>query len=223
MATNNTQSNSRRSPTPPQQPSPVEKDTTPPSHPPLQHDDPQRFRDYAHSINFFDDDDFSTDDMFANPPPLPELEVPSNIQQAEQRQQQAQSYPPARGTDLGKTEGRPQKRVRVDTPQPGREEDVDGGSARPQKRVRFDMPRAEGGNGGVGSVKESLEGGIARPQSSTDERTSQGHDQGGEDSSSDDCAWSEDSAVAGEEEGEKAGDLKAPTDHGSSLVQECEQ
>jgi hypothetical protein len=75
----------------------------------------------------------------------------------------------------------------------------------------------------VESVKESLEGDIVGPQSSTDEKTSQGHGQGGEDSSSDDCAWSEDSAVAGEEEGAKAADLKAPTDHGSSLVQECEQ
>lgn len=85
------------------------------------------------------------------------------------------------------------------------------------------MPRADERNGGAESVKESLEGGIARPQSSTDERTFQGHDQGGEDSSSDGCAWSEDSAVAGDEEGKKARDLKAPTSDGSSLVLEREQ
>jgi len=85
MATNNTRSNGRRSPTPPQQPSPVE-DTTPPPHPPLQYDDPQRFRDYAHAIDF-DDDTFSTDDMFATPTPLPQLEIPSIISAAEQFQQ----------------------------------------------------------------------------------------------------------------------------------------
>jgi hypothetical protein len=214
------------------------KDTTPPSHSPLQYDDPQRFRDYAHSINFFDDDDFSTDDMFANPPPLPELEIPSIIQQAEQLQrqapqlqQEARNYPPARGTSLGKTESRPQKRVRVDTPQPGMEqgrgcaveEKTDGESVRAQKRVRFDMPSADERNGGVNSVKESLEEDIMRPQPFTDERTLQGHGQGGEDSSFDDCAWSEDPVAAGDEEGEKVGDLKAPTGHGSSPVQECDQ
>jgi hypothetical protein len=111
MATN-IQTKSKRTLTPLQQTTPpVEEDTTTPLHPPLQYDDPQRFRDYAHSINF-DDDDFSTDDMFANPPPLPELEIPSIITAAEQFQrQQAQNYPPARGTGLGKTESRPQKRM----------------------------------------------------------------------------------------------------------------
>jgi hypothetical protein len=102
-------------------------------------------------------------------------------------------------------------------------QDLGSGSVRVQKKVRFDMPRADERNGGVESVKESLEGSIGRPQSSTDERTSQGHNQGGEDSSSDDCAWSVDSAVAGDEEGEKARDLKAPTSHGSTLILEREQ
>jgi hypothetical protein len=72
-------------------------------------------------------------------------------------------------------------------------------------------------------VKESLEGEIMRPQSSIDVETLQSKDLGDEGNSSDDCAWSVDSAVTGEEEGEKAGDLNAPTDHGPSLVQEREQ
>lgn len=73
MATNNTHPNSRHTPTPPQKTTSLLENTTP-----LQYDDPQRFRDYAHSIAF-GDDDLSTDDMFANPAPLPELEIPSII------------------------------------------------------------------------------------------------------------------------------------------------
>jgi hypothetical protein len=78
MATN-IKTKSKRTLTPLQQITPpVGEDTTTLSHPPLQYDDPQRFRDYARLINF-DDDDFSADDMFANPPPLPELEILSII------------------------------------------------------------------------------------------------------------------------------------------------
>lgn len=224
MATNNTQNNSRRSPTPPQPTSPAEN-STPPLHPPLEYDDPQRFRNYAHSINF-DDDDFSTDDMFANPTPLPEHEVSSIIQQAEQRQQQAQNYPPARGTGLGKTDGRSQKRVRVDTPQSGREvvrEGSDDDPGRAQKRVRFDMPKKGEGDGGDGSVRDSLEGDDVNDRGASNKETQRAGSVGDSSDSSDDCAWSVDSGVRGSEEGKKARDVNGSSDHDSNDVQELGQ
>ena len=243
MATNNTQPNSMPTPTPPQeqQPSPLSNsNTSPPPHPPLQYDDPQRFRDYAHSINFDEDDDFSIDDMFANPVPLPQHEVSSIILAAERFTQQraqnytpAQNYPPARGTGLGKTESRPPKRVRVDTPQAGREErggcageekvSLDGDGGRGRKRVRFDVASADGEEGDGGSVRESLEGGAVRPESSTDKETPQGEDSDDEGNSSDDCAWSVDSGTRGGEEGERAEDGDASCDQEKSIVEDREQ
>jgi len=222
------------------------EDNTPPSHLPLQYDDPQRFRDYAHSINFDEDDDFSIDDMFANPMPLPQHEVSSIILAAERfTQQQAQNYPPAhnhppthdyppaRGTGLGKTESRPPKRVRVDTPQAGREErggcageekvSLDGDGGRGRKRVRFDVASADGEEGDGGSVRESLEGGAVRPESSTDKETLHGEDSGDEGNSSDDCAWSLDSGTRGGEEGERAEDGDASCDQEKSIVEDREQ
>jgi hypothetical protein len=83
MATS-TQNDSRRSSSSPQQTSPATP-SPPPSHPPLQHDDPQHFRDYVNTIDF-DSDDFSIDDMFANPMPLPQHEPASIILAAEEFQ-----------------------------------------------------------------------------------------------------------------------------------------
>ena len=222
MTTKHAQNNSRRSPTPPQHTSPVE-DTAPPPHPPLEYDDPQRFRDYAHAIDF-EDDDFSTDDMFANPTPLPQLEIPSIISAAEQlQQQQARSYPPARGTGLGKTESRSQKRVRFDTPQPDRKESLDGEGDRPQKRVRFDMPRADEENGPVDSRRENSFGEPVRPQRPSEEENREAEDPGDEGDSSDDCAWSLDSGVGGGDEDEKSQDANASSKHDRSVARELEQ
>lgn len=227
MATKHTQDNSRRSPTPPQQ-IPAAEDTLPsspppPSHPPPQYDDPQRFRDYAHAIDF-EDDDFSTDDMFANPTPLPQLEIPSIISAAEQfQQQQARSHPPARGTGLGKTEGRSQKRARFDTPQPDRKESLDDEGDRPQKRVRFDMPRADEENGRVHSVNEDSNGEPVKPQRLSEEENREVEGPGDEGDSSDDCAWSLDSGVGGGDEGEKAQDANASSKHDRNVAREFEQ
>jgi hypothetical protein len=84
MATD-TPNNSSGSPIPPQQASLTTNSNTAPSppssHPPLQYDDPQRFRYYLRTIDF-DNGDFSTDDMFANPTPLPQPETPSIISAA---------------------------------------------------------------------------------------------------------------------------------------------
>lgn len=231
MATDNTQTNSRRSPTPPQQTSPAQDTATPPSHPPLQYDDPQCFRNYAHAIDF-DDDTFSTDDMFATPMPLPQLEIPSIISAAEQFQQQhAQNYPSARGTGLGKTEIRPPKRVRFDTPQPDREESrgdaakesLDGEGEGARKRVRFDMPSADEEEGGVDLARESSSGPPVRLQGSLEEETRQTEHTGDEGNSSDDCAWSVDSEVGGGDEETKVHDVNASSDHDSSAVGELEQ
>lgn len=228
MATDNTQTNSRRSPTPTQQTSPFEN-TTPPSHTPLQYDDSQRFRDYAHAIDF-ENDTCSTDDMFANPTPLQQLDIPSIISAAEQLQQQrAQNYPPARGTGLGKTESRPLKRVRFDTPQPGREESrddaaeksLDGGGERAQKMVRFDMPQADDNQGGVGSVRERSSGVPVGLECPTGEETRQVEDLRDEGNSSDDCAWSVDSEIG--DVGEKAQDGVTFSDQGSDVARELEQ
>jgi hypothetical protein len=232
MATNNTQTNSRRNPTPPRQTTPPVKNTIPPSHPPLQYDDLQRFREYAHSIDFFDDDDLSTDDVFANAAPLPELEIPSIIQQAEQfTRQQAQNYTLARGTGLGKTEGRPQKRARVDTPQPGREEgrgdvvkeDLDGEGVWPQRRVRFDVPKADNEREGGESVREGLVGEAGNAQCPSAGATQRTESVGDEGDSYDDCAWSVDSAVGNGEERNEKRDVIASCDRKTSLVQEPKQ
>ncbi|GAB7333579.1 hypothetical protein MBLNU13_g05151t1 [Cladosporium sp. NU13] len=228
MATNDTQTNSRRSPAPPQSTSPV-KNNTPPSHPPLQHDDPQCFRDYAHSIDF-EDDAFFTDDMFTNPTPLPQLEISSIISAAEQLQQQVQSNLPARGTGLGKTESRPPKRVRIDTPQPDREGSrgdaaegsLDGEGDRPQKRVRFDVPRVDDEQGSVDSVRESLSGEPVRPQRPSEEETQQAEHPGDQGGSSDDCAWSLDSGVGGGDGEEKAQHVNASSEHDWSIARQPE-
>lgn len=233
MVTKHNQNNSRRSPTPPQQTSAAEDTlpSSPPSHPPLQYDDPQRFRDYAHAIDF-EDDDFSTDDMFANPTPLPQLEIPSIISAAEQlQQQQARSYPPARGTGLGKTESRSRKSVRFDTPQPDRKgdrgdavnESLEGEGDRPQKRVRFDKSCADEENGRVDSVRESCSGEPVRPQRPSEEENREAEDPGDEGNSSDDCAWSLDSGVGGGDEDEKAEDANASSKHDRSVARELEQ
>lgn len=230
MATKHTQDNSRRSPTPPSQTSPGE-DTAPTPHPLLQYDDPQRFRDYAHAIDF-EDDDFSTDDMFANPTPLPQLEIPSIISAAEQfQQQQARSHPPARGTGLGKTEGRSQERGRIDTPQPdwkasrgdAVKESLDGEGDRPQKRVRFDMPRADEENGRVDSAREISSGESIRPQRPSEEENREAEDPGDEGNSSDDCAWSVDSGVGGGDEDEQAQDANTSSKHDRNVARELEQ
>ena len=230
MTTKHAQNNSRRSPTPPQHTSPVE-DTAPPPHPPLEYDDPQRFRDYAHAIDF-EDDDFSTDDMFANPTPLPQHEIPSIISTAEQlQQQQARSYPPARGTGLGKTESRSQKRVRFDTPQPDQKgsrgdavkESLEGEDDRPQKRVRFDMPRADEENGRVDSARENSSGESIRPQRLSEEEKRETEDPGDEGDSSDDCAWSLDSGVGGGDEDENSQVANASSKHDRSVARELEQ
>lgn len=169
--------------------------------------------------------------MFANPTPLPEHEVPSIIQQAEQRQQQqAQNYSPARGTDLGKTDGRSQKRVRVDTPQPGKEEGRDGAVresqdgevARARKRVRFDVASADGKSGGVESVRDRSEGETVNDLLSSDKETRRAESVGDEADSSDDCAWSVDSAD-GEERKDKEQDPNGSSDHDSSVARELEQ
>lgn len=229
MATNNAPTNSRRSPTPRQQTSPT-KNTTQPPHPPLEYDNPQRFRDYAHSINF--DYDTSTDDMFANPTPLPQHEIPSIISAAEQlQQQQTHNYPPARGTGLGKTESRPPKRVRFDTPQPGREESrgeavkesLDGEGGRAQKRVRFDMPQADEENGGVDEARENSSGEPVGSQCPSGEETRQNEHSGDEGNSSDDCAWSVDSEVGGGDDEEKAQDANASSDQDSNVARELEE
>lgn len=228
MATNKTQNNSKRSPTPAQQ-TPRFENTTPPQPTPLQYDDPQRFRDYAHAIDF-NDDTFSTNDMFANPTPLPQLEISGIISAAEQlQQQQTQSYPPARGTGLGKTESRPPKRVRFDTPQPAREESrgdavkesLNGEGDRPLKRVRFDMPQADEDKGGVDEVRESSSGELVRPQRSSDEETWQIEHSRDEGNSSDDCAWSVDSEIG--DAGEKAQDGTVFSDQDSSVAKEVDQ
>ena len=232
MATNNNPNSSMRTQTPPLQTPPGE-DTTPPPHPPLEYDDPQRFLAYAHSISF-DDDDFSTDDMFANPTPLSELGIPSVIQQAERlQQQQAQNYSPApnhphaRGTGLGKPDTRPLKRVRVDTPQAGKEdavrEDQDNETGRAQRRVRFDVPKKGEGKGGDGSVRDSLEGEGVNDRGASKKETQRAGSVGDSSDSSDDCAWSVDSGVRGSEEGEKAQDINASPDHDSNAVKELEQ
>ena len=229
MATNNAPTNSRRSPTPRQQTSPT-KNTTQPPHPPLEYDNPQRFRDYAHSINF--DYDTSTDDMFANPTPLPQHEIPSIISAAEQlQQQQTHNYPPARGTGLGKTESRPPKRVRFDTPQPGREESrgeavektLGGEGDRGQKRVRFDMPSADEEEGGVDEVRESSSGEPVESQRPSEEDTQQAEDPDEEGNSSDDCAWSVDLEVGGGDEKGKAQDVNASSDQDSNVARDFEQ
>jgi hypothetical protein len=160
--------------------------------------------------------------MFANPTPLPQLETPSIISAAEQfQQQQARSYPPTRGTGLGKTEGRSQKRGRIDTPQPDSKasrgdavkENLDGEGDRPQKRVRFDMPRADEENGRVDSARENSGGESIRPQRPSEEENREAEDPGDEGNSSDDCAWSVDSGVGGGDEDEKAQDANASSKH----------
>jgi hypothetical protein len=179
--------------------------------------------------------------MFANPMPLPQHEVSSIILAAERfTQQQAQNYrpaqkcspahnyPPARGTGLGKTESKPPKRGRVDTPQPGREEkdggageeELDGEGLRARKRVRFDVASADGEEGDGESVRENLERGDARQESSTDRETPQGEDLGDEGNSSDDCAWSVDSGVRGSEEGERAEDGDVSYEQKKSIVED---
>lgn len=230
MATNNTQTNSRRTPTRPRETSPAE-DVTPPPHPPLQHDDPQRVRDYAHAIDF-ENDTFSAGDMFANSTPLPRLETPNIISAAEQPQrQQARNHPPARGAGLDKTESRPLKRVRFDTPQPGRQGsrgdalkgNLEGEGERAQKRVRFDMPQADEEEGGVEMMSESSGGESVRPQGPSKEETQQAEKPGDEGNSSDDCAWSLDSEVGGGGDGEKAQGVDASSDQDSNVARDLEQ
>lgn len=204
MATENTQSDGKRARSPLQQASSTTDNTTntpssPPSHPPLEYEDPQRFRDYVHSINF-DDDDFSTDDMFSHPIPLPQPEVPTIIAAAELKrhapnpqdlsskelQQRAQDSQPVRGTGLGKTESRPRKRVRFDTPR----EDVEGSfvdvaSERTDgEAVRHSCPS----HMEAGGVVDTVEGG---------------------DSSSEDCTWSVDKELEGRDEDEEAQGIDA--------------
>lgn len=198
-----TQNNSRRVPARLEQSSQIANIPTtpssPPSHPPLQYEDEQRFRTYAHSLDF-EIDDFSTDHMFEHPMPLPQPKL-SKIISAAELQRRVQDSQPARGTGLGKT------------------------NYRPRKRVRFNTPCADDGESRVDSVRESPDGsGPAKRRCSINERIVQAEDPGNDDEeSSGDCAWSVDLEVEGGDEGERGKQINASSKHDSSFVKKREQ
>jgi hypothetical protein len=82
-------------PPPPQSPS---------SHPELQYEDSQRFRDYVHSIDFGDDDSFD-EHMFERPTEGPQPELPRVVLPTE-LQRRARDFAPLRGTGGGKDKGK---------------------------------------------------------------------------------------------------------------------
>lgn len=181
MATDKTQATPRYCPAPVHHTVPITTmSTTPPSHPPLEYEDEQRFRNYVWSIDFADSGDDFKDQMFKQTMQLPQPESLRTVP-PEELQRRAQDYPPVRGTGLGKGKGR--------------------GKGQPHRQLALNMSHVEHERSQIDSVRESPTSETKKFKGHSQNETSHGDDLNDDGNSSDDCAWTTDS---------EAEDIEAP-------------